>query len=152
MVLLAKRVSANRDPVKMASTSSADEKRRIRPKISAACSVVSIPEFPVETRLAASPSTPSPRIPRRGKPRLYEYADPTRIFRNRAGLAPCPVPTTCCGWPLPQFGVPHSAHSSREQIASIEFQNSVVIPEYEGFFSIRTRLPRLISQAISHPN
>src|SRR5208282_3604226 len=87
-----------------------------------------------------------------GQSRLYEYAEPTRIFRNRAGLAPCPVPTTCCGCPLPQFGVPHSAHSSREQIASIEFQNSVVIPEYEGFFSILTRLPCLISHAISHPN
>src|ERR1700676_4776749 len=131
MVLLAKRVKAKREPVKMASTSSADEKRRIRSKISAASSLVSIPEFPVETRLAVSPpaTEPSPRKQRRIKPRLYEYAEPTRIFRNRAGLAPCPVPTTCCGWPLPQFGVPHSVHSSREQIASIEFQNSVVIPE-----------------------
>src|ERR1700691_1320235 len=41
MVLLAKRVRANRDPVKMASTSSADEKRRMRSKISAACCRVS---------------------------------------------------------------------------------------------------------------
>jgi hypothetical protein len=48
--------------------------------------------------------------------------------------------------------VPHSAHSLREQIASIEFQNSVVIPEYDGFFSIRVRLPFLISHAISQPN
>ena len=39
-----------------------------------------------------------------------------------------------------------------EQIASIEFQNSVVIPEYEGFFSIRARLPFLISHPISQPN
>src|ERR1700685_4433352 len=85
-------------------------------------------------------------------PQLPWYAEPTRILRKRAGLAPCPVPTTCCGWPLPQFGVPQSVHSSREQIASIEFQNSVVIPEYEGFFSIRTRLPCLISHPISHPN
>src|ERR1700693_1963563 len=131
MVLLAKRVRAKREPVKMASTSSADAKRRMRSKISAARSLVSIPEFPVETRLGPAPP-PQNRHPasKRGQsPRLYEYAEPTRIFRNRAGLAPCPVPTTCCGWPLPQFGVPHSVHSSREQIASIEFQNSVVIPE-----------------------
>src|ERR1700704_6123019 len=134
MVLLAKRVKAKREPVKMASTSSADEKRRIRSKMSAAFSLLSIPKFPVETRLPAAPppppaTEPSPHKQRRTKPRLYEYAEPTRIFRNRAGLAPCPVPTTCCGCPLPQFGVPHSVHSSREQIASIEFQNSVVIPE-----------------------
>src|SRR5882762_8402919 len=138
----------------MASTSSADENRRTRSKISAARSLVSIPEFPVETRLAASsPSTESsPRRKDWGKPRLYEYAEPTRIFRNRAGLAPCPVPTTCCGWPLPQFGVPQSVHSSREQIASSEFQNSVVIPEYDGFFTMRTRLPFLTSHPISQPN
>src|ERR1700690_191797 len=152
MVLLAKRVKAKREPVKMASTSSADEKRRIRSKISAARSLVSIPDFPLKRR--------SPRFLRRsrllalaeGQARPYEYAVPTRIFRKRAGLAPCPVPTTCCGWPLPQLGVPHNSHSSREQIASIEFQNSVVIPEYDGFFSTRTRLPFLISQAISQPN
>src|ERR1700678_257175 len=41
MVLLAKRVRANRELVKMASTSSADEKRRMRSKIPAACSRVS---------------------------------------------------------------------------------------------------------------
>src|SRR5262249_10332977 len=56
------------------------------------------------------------------------YALPTLIFLNPAGAAPCPVPITCCGCPLPQFGVPHSIHSSREQIASIAPQNSVVIP------------------------
>src|SRR6266403_1955825 len=131
MVLLANRVKANRERGKIASTAAGDEKRRTRSKMSAASSLVSIPKFPVETWLAASSPTtePAPREQRRGEPRLYEYAEPTRIFRNRAGLAPCPVPTTCCGWPLPQFGVPHSVHSSREQIASIEFQNSVVIPE-----------------------
>src|ERR1700733_6642362 len=77
---------------------------------------------------------------------------PTLIPRNRDGAAPCPVPITCCGWPLPQFGVPHNVHSSREQIASNEFQNSVVIPEYEGFFTIRASFPFLISHPISHPN
>ena len=59
---------------------------------------------------------------------------------------------TCWGWPLPQCGVPHTTHSSREQIASIEFQNSVVIPEYEGFFSMRVRLPFLSSHPISQLN
>src|SRR5208283_4577731 len=79
-------------------------------------------------------------------------AVPTLIPRKRDGAAPCPVPITCCGWPLPQFGVPHNVHSSREQIASNEFQNSVVIPEYNGFFTMCTRLPFLISHPISHPN
>src|SRR5664279_6210703 len=78
-------------------------------------------------------------------------ADPTLIPRNRDGAAPCPVPITCCGCPFPQFGVPHNVHSSREQIASSEFQNSVVIPEYDGFFNMRARLPFLISHPISHP-
>ena len=57
------------------------------------------------------------------------YAVPTMTLRNRAGAAPWPVPITCCGCPLPQFGVPHNVHSSREQMVSIEFQNSVVMPE-----------------------
>jgi hypothetical protein len=57
------------------------------------------------------------------------YADPTFISLNLAGAAPWPVPITCCGCPLPQCGVPQSTHSSREQIASREFQNSVVMPE-----------------------
>src|SRR5437764_13655632 len=86
---------------------------------------------------------------------LYQvplYADPIFTFLKRAGAAPCPVPMTCCGWPLPQFGVPQSVHASREQMASSEFQNSVVIPEYEGFFTMRTRLPFLISHPISQPN
>src|SRR5437660_1796658 len=30
------------------------------------------------------------------------YAVPTLMLRNLAGAAPCPVPITCCGWPLPQ--------------------------------------------------
>src|SRR5215831_15470166 len=82
----------------------------------------------------------------------FRKALPTLTRRNRAGAAPCPVPITCCGCPFPQFGVPHNAHSSREHTASIEFQNSVVIPEYDGFFTIRTRFPFLISQPISQPN
>src|SRR5271163_2619022 len=42
MVLLAKRVRAKRELVKLASTSSADAKRQMRSKMSAACSLVSI--------------------------------------------------------------------------------------------------------------
>src|SRR5882724_3901863 len=83
---------------------------------------------------------------------LFYPALPTLILRKRAGAAPWPVPITCCGWPLPQFGVPHKVHSSREQTASIEFQNSVVMPEYEGFLIMRPSLPLLISHAISQPN
>src|SRR5437763_5525154 len=80
------------------------------------------------------------------------YALPTAILRKRAGAAPCPVPMVCMGCPFPQFGVPHRRHSSREQIASMEFQNSVVMPEYEGFLNIRPSLPFLISHPISQPN
>src|SRR5437588_6963243 len=80
------------------------------------------------------------------------YALPTLIFLNRAGEAPCPVPMVCMGCPLPQLGVHHRRHSSREQIASMEFQNSVVMPEYEGFLNIRPSLPFLISHPISQPN
>src|ERR1700691_5035699 len=83
---------------------------------------------------------------------MLRYALPTFTLRNRDGAAPWPVPITCCGCPLPQFGVPQSVHSSREQMASSEFQNSVVMPEYDGFFTMRTRLPCLISQPISQPN
>ncbi len=57
-----------------------------------------------------------------------EKAVPIRALRNRAGDAPWPVPIVCIGWPFPQFGVPHSVQCSRSQIASHEFQNSVVIP------------------------
>src|ERR1700720_1879783 len=63
MVLLAKRVSAKREPVKMASTSSADEKRRMRSKISPAFSFVSIPRFPLEDapcRVSGGPTASSP--------------------------------------------------------------------------------------------
>jgi hypothetical protein len=51
-----------------------------------------------------------------------------RTLRKREGDAPWPVPIVCIGWPLPQFGVPHKIHSSAPQIASQEFQNSVVMP------------------------
>ena len=57
-----------------------------------------------------------------------ENAVPMRIFLKRAGEAPWPVPIVCMGCPLPQFGVPQSVHASRLQMASQEFQNSVVIP------------------------
>src|SRR6476646_6057226 len=82
----------------------------------------------------------------------FANAAPTLILRNRAGEAPWPVPIVCMGWPLPQLGVPHSVHWSREQMASMEFQNSVVIPEYDGFLNMRPSLPPLISQPISQPN
>src|SRR3984885_16063612 len=129
-MLLAKRVSENRPPVKKTSTSSAVESFLTRSKISAALSCVSM----------------------MNKSQLFLNAEPTLILRNLEGAAPCPVPITCCGWPLPQFGVPQSVHSSREQMASIEFQNSVVMPEYDGFFNMRVFLPPLISQANSQPN
>src|ERR1700722_7949 len=129
-MLLANRVSENRPPVKKTSTSSEEESFLTRSKISAAMSCVSM----------------------MNKGQLFLNAEPTLILRNREGAAPCPVPITCCGWPLPQFGVPQSVHSSREQMASREFQNSVVIPEYDGFLTMRARLPFLISHPISQPN
>src|SRR5580698_9247976 len=46
MALLAKRVRAKRELLKITSTSSAVEKRRIRSKMSAAFSLVSISDFP----------------------------------------------------------------------------------------------------------
>src|ERR1700719_4813709 len=55
-------------------------------------------------------------------------ATPILMLRNRAGEAPWPVPMVCMGWPFPQLGVPQSVQSSREQIASQLFQNSVVMP------------------------
>ena len=58
----------------------------------------------------------------------FANAVPMRTLRNRDGDAPWPVPIVCIGWPLPQFGVPHKTHSSAPQIASHEFQNSVVMP------------------------
>src|ERR1035438_7197093 len=51
MALLAKRVSANRAPVKRTSTSSADEIRRTRSKMSAACTLVSIVDYGFPTHL-----------------------------------------------------------------------------------------------------
>ena len=60
--------------------------------------------------------------------RHFANATPTLMLRKRAGDAPWPVPMVCMGWPLPQFGVPHSVQWSREQMASQLFQNSVVMP------------------------
>src|SRR5271165_1731882 len=57
-----------------------------------------------------------------------EKAVPIFTLRKRAGAAPCPVPMVCMGWPLPQLGVPHKTQWSALQMASHEFQNSVVIP------------------------
>src|SRR5207302_2978205 len=57
-----------------------------------------------------------------------ENAIPIFTLRKRAGAAPCHLPIVCIGCPLPQFGVPHSVQSSNLQMASQEFQNSVVIP------------------------
>src|SRR5258707_7057644 len=88
----------------------------------------------------------------RGRFQFPLYAVPIFTPRNLAGAAPWPVPMVCMGWPLPQLGVPHSIHWSREQMASMEFQNSVVIPEYDGFLNMRPSLPPLISQPISQPN
>src|SRR5579864_645592 len=114
MVLLAKRVSALRPPAISTSTLSALEYFLIFSNASCAFSLVSMGvEIVVGALISYVPL----------------YALPTFILRKRAGEAPWPVPMTCCGCPLPQFGVPHKTHSSREQIASMEFQNSVVIPE-----------------------
>src|SRR4029077_20187521 len=73
---------------------------------------------------------PSNRTPQAEACATYDFANaaPTFMFRKRAGDAPWPVPMVCCGWPLPQLGVPHSVQCSREQMASQLFQNSVVIP------------------------
>src|SRR5258708_10942934 len=49
--------------------------------------------FPLH-RIVAAPQ-------KRGNRRLYAYTEPTRIFRNRAALAPSPIPTTHCRPPLP---------------------------------------------------
>src|ERR1041384_3670406 len=135
MVLLAKRVSEKLVEENMTSTSATEENFLIFAKI---CS----------TRSWSNILSPCLR----SNDQLPLYAVPIFIPRNRAGAAPCPVPMVCIGWPLPQLGVPQSVHWSREQIASIEFQNSVVMPEYEGFLNIRPSLPPLISQPISQPN
>src|SRR5271167_4526638 len=75
------------------------------------------------------------RVSKPDGPSLYillahssEKAVPIFTLRKRAGAAPCPVPMVCMGWPLPQLGVPHKTQWSAEQMASHEFQNSVVIP------------------------
>src|SRR5688572_29576588 len=70
---------------------------------------------------------------------------PTRTFRKRAGAAPCPVPITCMGSPLPQFGVPQTFQLFSLPIASQEFQNSGVMPAYVQFRRRRVFFPFLIS-------
>src|SRR3974390_2811692 len=57
-----------------------------------------------------------------------ENAVPILTFRKRAGEAPWPVPIVCIGCPLPQLGVPHKTQWLASQMASQEFQNSVVMP------------------------
>ena len=52
---------------------------------------------------------------------------PTRIPRNRAGTAGCPVWPICWGWPLPQLGVPQTVHSSGPPSMSIEPQKRGLI-------------------------
>ena len=52
---------------------------------------------------------------------------PTRIPRKRAGTAGWPVWPICCGWPLPQFGVPQNVHSSRPPSMSSAPQNRGLI-------------------------
>src|SRR5271169_6381934 len=127
MVLLAKRVSASLTASISTSVSSAS--------------------LNLKTRLASSRRSASPTrksveacvwnaapAARRGFFDLREaaiyFAKATPIFtlRKRDGAAPWPVPMVCCGWPLPQLGVPQRVQNSREQIASQLFQNSVVIP------------------------
>ncbi len=54
------------------------------------------------------------------------YSTPMRTLRKRAAAAPWPTWATCDGWPLPQFGVPHTAHS--RHTASQPFQNAGVMP------------------------
>ncbi len=53
---------------------------------------------------------------------------PTFTFRNRAGAVPCATRAVWPGWPLPQFGVPQTAHSSRLPTASHDDQKSTVFP------------------------
>src|SRR5579885_217535 len=63
-----------------------------------------------------------------GRRDSVKKAVPIPTLRKRAGAAPWPVPIVCIGWPLPQFGVPQSTQWSAPQMASQEFQNSVVMP------------------------
>ena len=58
----------------------------------------------------------------------YHRPTPTFTPRNRAGAAPWPTWPVCTGSPLPQFGTPHSVHSSALQIASQLPQNWGVMP------------------------
>src|SRR6266853_3592009 len=122
MVLLAKRVSALCPPEINTSNSSAVVYFFARSKISCVFSLVSI-QF-----LILSSDLEPPAAWLLAGNQVPLYALPTFIFVNLAGEAPWPVPMVCMGWPLPQFGVPHSVQASREQIASQLFQNSVVIP------------------------
>jgi len=74
------------------------------------------------------------------------YALPTLIPRKRDGAAPCPVPSPAAAGLYRNSEYPKNpliAGTDRIQ----EFQNSVVMPEYDGFFTMRTRLPC----SISHP-
>src|SRR4051812_48045000 len=48
----------------------------------------------------------------------HSSALPTFMSRKRETLAPCPVPITCSGCPLPQFGTPHRVQCSGPAIAS----------------------------------
>jgi hypothetical protein len=58
----------------------------------------------------------------------YHRPTPTFTPRNRAGAAPWPTWPVCTGSPFPQFGTPHSVHSSALQIASQLPQNWGVMP------------------------
>ena len=58
----------------------------------------------------------------------YHRPTPTFTPRNRAGAAPWPTWPVWTGSPFPQFGTPHSVHSSALQIASQLPQNWGVMP------------------------
>ena len=60
---------------------------------------------------------------------ILREAKPIASDHDEPWLAPWPVPITCSGWPLPQFGTPHRVQCSRPPIAAQEFQNSVEMPE-----------------------
>ncbi len=88
MVLLAKRVSASQCAPKSASTS--ETPKRL------GCLLDCVEQ------LAAL------ALRQNGVVSYPAYAAPTLMLWKRAGLAPWPVPITCSGCPLPQFGTPHS--------------------------------------------
>ena len=77
----------------------------------------------LERGLRDAPDLVGPDEPRH-QPR---HPDSGRCGTARA-TAPWPTRATWPGWPLPQFGVPHSVQSSRPPTASHEPQNSVVMP------------------------